>query len=43
MLRVTRTISEGKLLDFVSRLGHDIDVVVRFQGRGAGKIELRFA
>lgn len=38
-----RGISEGKLLDLVSRLGHDIDIVVRPQRRGTGKIELRFA
>jgi predicted XRE-type DNA-binding protein len=38
-----RGVSEGKLIDLVSRLGHDVEIIVRPQRPRAGKIELRFA
>ena len=38
-----RGVSEGKLIDLVSRLGHDVEIIVRPQRSRAGKIELRFA
>jgi len=37
-----RGISEAKLLELVTKLGHDVKIVVRPVRRGAGKIELQF-
>jgi len=38
-----RGISEAKLLELVTKLGHDVKVVVSPVRRRAGKIELQFA
>jgi predicted XRE-type DNA-binding protein len=38
-----RDISEAKLLQLVTRLGHDVKIVVGPVRRRAGKIELQFA
>ncbi|WP_374670085.1 helix-turn-helix domain-containing protein [Ramlibacter sp.] len=38
-----RGVSEGKLLELVARLGHDIKIVVGPARRRAGKIELQIA
>ena len=38
-----RGVSEAKLLDLVTRLGHDVKIVVGPVRRRAGKIELQFA
>jgi predicted XRE-type DNA-binding protein len=38
-----RGVSEAKLLERVSKLGHDVKIVVGPARRRAGKIELRFA
>jgi predicted XRE-type DNA-binding protein len=38
-----RGVSEAKLLDLVTRLGHDVKIVVGPARRRAGKIELQFA
>jgi predicted XRE-type DNA-binding protein len=38
-----RGVSEGKLLELVARLGHDVKIVVGPVRRRAGKIELEFA
>jgi len=37
-----RGVSEGKLLELVARLGHDVKIVVGPVIRRAGKIELEF-
>ena len=37
-----RGVSEAKLLELVTKLGHDVRIVVRPVRRGAGKIELQF-
>ncbi len=38
-----RGVSEAKLLELVTRLGHDVKIVVGPARRRAGKIELQFA
>jgi predicted XRE-type DNA-binding protein len=38
-----RGVSEAKLLELVTRLGHDVMIVVSPVRRRAGKIELQFA
>ena len=38
-----RGVSEAKLLDLVTKLGHDVKIVVGPVHRRAGKIELQFA
>ena len=38
-----RGVSEAKLLELVTRLGHDVKIVVGPVRRRAGKIELEFA
>lgn len=38
-----RGVSEGKLLELVTKLGHDVKIVVGPVRRRAGKIELQFA
>lgn len=38
-----RRISESRLLELVTRLGHDVKIVVGPVRRRAGRIELRFA
>jgi predicted XRE-type DNA-binding protein len=38
-----RGVSEGKLLELVAKLGHDVKIVVGPVRRRAGKIELQFA
>ena len=38
-----RGVSEAKLLELVTRLGHDVKIVVGPVRRRAGKIELQFA
>ena len=38
-----RGVSEAKLLELVTKLGHDVKIVVGPVRRRAGKIELRFA
>ena len=38
-----RGVSEAKLLDLVTKLGHDVKIVVGPVRRRAGKIELQFA
>lgn len=38
-----RGVSESKLLELVTRLGHDVKIVVGPVRRRAGRIELRFA
>ena len=38
-----RGVSEGKLLELVAKLGHDVKIVVSPVRRRAGKIELQFA
>jgi len=38
-----RVVSEGKLLKLVTKLGHDVKLVVGPVRRRAGKIELQFA
>jgi len=38
-----RGVSEGMLLELVTRLGHDVKIVVGPVRRRAGKIELQFA
>ena len=38
-----RGVSEAKLLELVTRLGHDVKIVVSPVRRRAGKIELQFA
>jgi predicted XRE-type DNA-binding protein len=37
-----RGVSEGKLLELVTKLGHDVKIVVGPVRRRAGKIELQF-
>jgi predicted XRE-type DNA-binding protein len=47
MSRITRGryrgVSEAKLLELVTKLGHDVKIVVGPVRRRAGKIELQFA
>ena len=38
-----RSVSEAKLLELVTKLGHDVKIVVGPVRRRAGKIELQFA
>ena len=38
-----RGVSEAKLLELVTKLGHDVEIVVGPVRRRAGKIELQFA
>jgi predicted XRE-type DNA-binding protein len=38
-----RGVSEAKLLDLVTKLGHDVKIVIGRVRRRAGKIELQFA